>query len=223
MNLYTTCTTCGLLLDHTGTSTHPNCGQTPDPAADLAHLYTAHLLAGRDLEADQLAPVIDQQQPPRLASAAHLYASWGWAVFPLLPGLKVPATRNGFKDATTDPDQITTWWTRQPHANIGLPTGHHFDVIDIDAPTGWASFWQMEDADVIPDVHGVVSTAGAGLHLYIADKIDLGNRAGILPGIDYRGRGGYVVGPPSVNARGYPYTWRHKPSPVITNTERATA
>jgi hypothetical protein len=35
----------------------------------------------------------------------------------------------------------------------------------------------------------------------------LGDRAGILPGFDFRGRGGYVVGPPSVHPGGHRYRW----------------
>jgi len=37
------------------------------------------------------------------------YARHGWPVFPCMPGSKEPATRHGFKDASTDPDRITAW------------------------------------------------------------------------------------------------------------------
>ena len=47
----------------------------------------------------------------------------GWPVFPCQPGSKEPATRHGFLDATTDPDQITWWWRRQPDANLAIATG----------------------------------------------------------------------------------------------------
>jgi hypothetical protein len=35
----------------------------------------------------------------------------------------------------------------------------------------------------------------------------LGNRAGILPGVDFRGQAGYVVTPPSVHPSGHRYRW----------------
>ncbi len=225
MNVYTTCADCGLLLQQSDPqfTTHPNCDEPADPQRDLAQLYTAHLLAGRNVEADQLAHIIDRRPPsPQLLATALRYAGWGWSVFPLRPGLKVPATPNGFKDATTDTDTITTWWTATPLANIGLPTGRTFDVIDVDTPHGWRSYWQMQDADAIPDIHGVVSTAGAGLHLYVTPSGE-GNKTGILPGVDFRGAGGYVVAPPSIDHRGHRYLWRHRPSPVITNKHRAAA
>ena len=44
---------------------------------------------------------------------ALAYARRGWPVFPCLPGQKIPATRHGFRDATTDEQQITAWFTRR--------------------------------------------------------------------------------------------------------------
>jgi hypothetical protein len=43
---------------------------------------------------------------------------------------------HGVNDATTNRARIAAWWTQHPHANIGLATGHAFDVLDIDGPTG---------------------------------------------------------------------------------------
>ena len=55
-------------------------------------------------------------------------------VFPCQPKGKKPLTANGFKDATTDLQQIRIWWSKTPQANIGIPTGRRsgFDALDID-------------------------------------------------------------------------------------------
>ena len=55
-------------------------------------------------------------------------------------------------------------------------------------------------------LRGPVVATGRGFHWYVLPT-GLGNRAGILPGFDFRGRGGYVVGPPSVHPGGHRYRW----------------
>lgn len=130
---------------------------------------------------------------------------------------KTPATAHGFKDATTDAGRIRAWWERHPNANIGVPTGVRFDVIDIDLPDGPESFAQMLEDDLIPDVHGQVSTASCGRHLYIEPTGD-GCTTRLQPGIDYRGVGGYVVVPPSTLG-GTSWEWVSYPSPRIAGGE----
>ena len=73
------------------------------------------------------------------------YAARGWPVFPCNAGQKTPATAHGHRDATTDPAQITAWFTRNPHRNLAIATGAPGpDVLDIDqhgpAGNGYAAF-----------------------------------------------------------------------------------
>jgi len=64
---------------------------------------------------------------------ALAYARRGWPVFPCLEGQKVPATRHGFRDATTDEQQITGWFGRDPGLNVAIATGAPGpDVLDVD-------------------------------------------------------------------------------------------
>lgn len=222
MIIYSTCRDCGGLLHITDHDTvHPLCTPKPTKVERLAEEWKAAVEAGDDEHANQLQAQIDEidDRPPRMLPAALRYAEWGWPVFPLKPQSKQPATRNGFKDATTDSDRIRAWWERHPDSNIGLPTGHAFDVIDIDVPHGPNSFAALVADDAVPDVHGQVATASGGLHLYIPPTGE-GNRAGIEPGIDYRGAGGYVVAPVStLGERRRSWTWITVPSPSLTGTE----
>ena len=71
---------------------------------------------------------------PNLLAALAYAERFGWPVLPCKPRDKTPLTPNGLRDATTDPEQIRTWWARFPKANIGIPTGvvTGFDVLDVD-------------------------------------------------------------------------------------------
>jgi hypothetical protein len=147
-----------------------------------------------------------------LHDQALRYAELGWPVFPLLAGKKLPRTAHGFHDATTDPKQIHSWWTHQPDANIGLPTGHHFDALDLDVSRdpGIANFqaWcEGQGVDIDHEELPVVRTPSGGLHLYFAPIEGASNRARMLPGVDWRALGGYVVAPGSVRDDGAVYEW----------------
>lgn len=144
-----------------------------------------------------------------LAGAAVWYAERGHLVFPLRPGTKLPMTKHGFKDASMNPDTIRAWWTREPQANIGLATGHLFDVIDVDGPDGITSFGAMEDLNQVPDITGCSKTP-RGYHWLIAPTGD-GCATAVRPGIDFRGIGGYIVAPPSI-VDGVIYRWIDPPT-----------
>ena len=47
---------------------------------------------------------------------------------------KAPYIPRGFKNATRDIEQIRQWWSKWPHALVGIPTGIETNlfVIDID-------------------------------------------------------------------------------------------
>lgn len=156
-----------------------------------------------------------------LIAAATAYAAHGLPVFPCRPGGKLPLissphprgsrARNdchgecgrwghGCHDATTDIGVVCEWWDRCPRANIGLATGAPGpDVVDVDtkhgAP-GMASLERLMTAGLVRGPHMLVSTASGGVHLYFAGS-DQGNGAMPRVGIDFRGRGGYVLAAPS--------------------------
>ena len=140
--------------------------------------------------------------------AAQRYAGVGWPVFPCRTGDKIPATRNGLHDATTDPGKIAWWWSKNPERNVGIATGAPGpDVLDIDnhgaAGNGFGAFRQLRQAGIVPDAAAVIRTPSNGAHAYFAGS---GQRNGRLPRhhIDFRGAGGYVLAPPSrVNGRAY--------------------
>jgi Bifunctional DNA primase/polymerase, N-terminal len=114
---------------------------------------------------------------------------------------------HGVKDATTNRARILAWWTRHPQANIGLATGHRFDVLDVDGPEGAQVIRDLATTHGLHSSGPLVHTGGGGWHYYLAPT-GLGNvhPAG-LAHVDWRGRGGYVVAPPSRHSSGHPYQW----------------
>lgn len=155
--------------------------------------------------------------PEALGQAAAFYASMGWPVFPCTPGDKTPLVK--WRDrATTDAGTVAAWWRGTPQANIGLPTGAAFDVLDVDPDKGgyeslaelrstWASM-----GTPMPDCLAVVVTGGGdgvpGRHLYVpVHPSASAPGTNFAPGLDYRGVGGYVIAPPSRLAGGGRYTW----------------
>jgi hypothetical protein len=114
---------------------------------------------------------------------------------------------HGVKDATTNRARILAWWTHHPQANIGLATGHRFDVLDIDGPEGAQAIRTLAAAHGLESSGPLVRTGGDGWHYYLAPT-GLGNaRPEGLEHVDWRGRGGYVVAPPSRHVSGHPYQW----------------
>jgi Bifunctional DNA primase/polymerase, N-terminal len=114
---------------------------------------------------------------------------------------------HGVKDATTNRARILAWWTRHPPANIGLATGHRFDVLDIDGPAGAQAIRELAATHGLHSSGPLVRTGGGGWHFYLAPT-GLGNASPAgLAHVDWRGRGGYVVAPPSRHASGHPYQW----------------
>jgi hypothetical protein len=120
---------------------------------------------------------------------------------------KHPLLRHGVKDATTHAGQLERWWSRWPQANVGLATGVVFDVLDIDGPAGLAALHQLAGTVGLRLPGPLVATGGGGWHHWFAPT-GLGNRPPHgLTHIDWRGKGGCVLAPPSRHSSGRTYKW----------------
>jgi hypothetical protein len=120
---------------------------------------------------------------------------------------KHPLLRHGVKEATTDTDRIGRWWHRWPQANLGLATGICFDVLDIDGPAGLTALRQLQEAGGLRLRGPLVATGGGGWHHWFTPT-GLGNRPPHgLAHVDWRGRGGCVLAPPSRHISGGTYRW----------------
>lgn len=167
-------------------------------------------------------------------TAALEYAKLGWPVFPVhavssngtctCPGRqrcsspgKHPLTQHGFKDATTDHQQIRLWWTENPWANVAIAMGSASGVIalDIDPRHGGNDTLAnlLSEHGQLPDTVEA-QTGGGGYHYLFKPKNGHAPTCIVGPGVEIRGEGSYIVAPFSRHASGKAYRWAPQHSPL---------
>jgi hypothetical protein len=148
-----------------------------------------------------------------MLKAALEYAAQGLPVFPCVyaPGEKrnkKPHTHHGFKDATTDPQVITRWWTQWPEAHVAIATGKPSGIVvldlDVDEKKGKNGPAEIPDWESRSNV--IVRTPRGGVHLwfkYEPERPILSSSDKIAKSVDVRGDGGYAIVPHPRNGSAY--------------------
>jgi hypothetical protein len=131
-----------------------------------------------------------------------------FAVFPLKPRGKKPLgslVPHGLKEASRDHAVIRDWWRREPKANIGIVTGAGHFVVDLDDAE--AVSWFANACGRHGGAKTLTVRTARGFHVFFACGAEVPSSAArIAPGVDVRGKGGYVVAAPSVHPSGAVYT-----------------
>ena len=173
-------------------------------------------------------------------SRALQYARYGLAVLPVFgftkdghcackdgktcnrPG-KHPRTRNGVRDATTDPSQIKEWGGKWPNANIGIAAGKvsNIIVVDIDPRHDGVKTLKMLEVKLGHLPKTVTSHTGGGdeHRFFTYPPFDVkSDKAGKVfgPGVDLISDGSFVVAPRSRHVSGQYYLWFKDLSPLST-------
>ena len=138
------------------------------------------------------------------------YRNQGFSIIPIIPKDKRPLI--AWEPYQTEPateTQIRDWWgTEFPGANVGVVTGQvsGLVVIDLDCPEAKDKLKELLSQYDLTSVPR--SRTGEGWQLFFQHPgVSVQNRAGVLPGLDVRGDGGYVVAPPSIHPNGRVYKW----------------
>lgn len=103
--------------------------------------------------------------------------------------------------------EVVTWWRQWPDANVLILTGAKSGIVVVDVDPRHTGDESLRELGELPETLTSL-TGGGGQHLiYQHPGYEIRNAAGLLPGIDFRGDGGYIVAPPSSHSSGTAYAW----------------
>lgn len=143
-----------------------------------------------------------------LLDAARYYLALGYHPIPCGPRSKRPLVKwEPYQHTAPLPEEIETWWSQWPEANVALVLGRGTFAVDLDGGAD-AQRLLFERGVLLPGAPR--SKTAHGAHVFLAgsvpDRVGLLSTNGKKPQVDIRGVG-YVVAPPSVHPDGPVYEW----------------
>jgi putative DNA primase/helicase len=137
-----------------------------------------------------------------LAGARQLAGRTRWLLFPTrdkAPAISAANGGHGLNDATADPGELARLFHLAPDADgSGVNCGaSNLIVLDVDTKPGLDGRDSLRDAG-LPWLEADTpraSTPRGGEHVFFSGTLP--SRIGVLPGVDVKGTGGYVVLPPA--------------------------
>jgi hypothetical protein len=166
-----------------------------------------------------------------LLQAALEYVRRGWSVVPAhgidadgictctrhaceAPGKHPRLSWAPYQQERANEALVRQWWKRWPEANIAIVTGSVSGVVVLDIDPRHGGKDSLAELGQLPPTVTCL-TGGGGEHLfYTHPGRTVKNGANLLPGIDLRGDGGYVIAAPSRHASGQRYQWEGGYSPA---------
>ena len=137
------------------------------------------------------------------------YLRKGWSIIPLPAGSKRAVIRwSAYMHQRPTEDDVVRWFGNGKSHNMAIITGRLSGVVilDADGDEGQRSLAGKE----LPRTPCVQTDRGT--HYYFKHPGgSVRNFAGRLPGLDFRGDGGYAVLPPSIHPSGRAYEWLISP------------
>jgi len=148
-----------------------------------------------------------------LLEAALKYYDMGFSVIPITAGQKDPPyfSWKPYQTTRATKEQITSWWTKWPKANIAIVTGKLSNLFIADLDKYKEEYKEELALDFFPDslITATSLSPQKGEHLYFSfpDNFKLSGRSDQKLAIDFRAEGNYIIAPPSINGTGTAYQW----------------
>lgn len=148
-----------------------------------------------------------------MLEAAKFYLSSGFSVVPVKVGkslvdgkkeLKFPIDWHPYRDRKPTEDEVNSWWTKWPDADVAIVTGKISGITVIDTEKGAdLKLFGLQDCTTVSS-----SSGGGGKHFYFAYTDKVKNRVQFAPLHDIRNDGGIIIAPPSGHPSGVKYSWQ---------------
>lgn len=145
----------------------------------------------------------------KVLTYALKYYDMGWCILPAKKGEKHPIVQwKDYQSKRPTREQVIEWFKNGDY-NIFLVTGKISGICVVDVDVKDEIYFTEEAEDIIRKLPlTLLSFTGRKGHHYFfkypTDK-ELGNFAGKIPGVDFRGEGGGVILPPSIHSNGNEY------------------
>lgn len=139
----------------------------------------------------------------------------GINVFPIIPKTKKPAVKWKHLQSTKMNEKTLGYLSRYyANYNIGLVTGSisGLAVVDVDGQEGTDNLKEYS----LPDTLTVKTARGYHLYYSLPEGVALPSAIALMPKVDIKADGGYVVAPPSIAADGTQYKWNMSPAGIRT-------
>lgn len=145
-----------------------------------------------------------------ILEAALAYAQMGYSVIPVGIDKRPPILWECYQHQRASPAVIKGWYSIYPDAGVAIVTGviSGIFVVDVDPRHGG----DLAPYGLMPATF-TVHTGGGGWHFYFKGVQPC--RTAVVPGVDIKGEGGYVVAPPSGHPSGGKYTIEVDTEPTI--------
>ena len=144
-----------------------------------------------------------EQENKKILDYALEYINLGFSIIPVKND-KTPFIEEWkpYQNIKPTKEKIIEWFSNPEVAGIGIITGRISGIVVLDTDVG-------SDLSMItiPKTPTALS-GGGGAHYYFKyPEKGIGSYVGILPKIDIRGDGGYIIAPPSLHTSGKNYKW----------------